>query len=51
VTVIEKVAVAVVPVASVTVTVKVWVPRVVGAPSSSPVGRSVSPAGGCPDQV
>jgi hypothetical protein len=39
------------PAASVTVTVKVCVPSVAGAPSSSPEGRRVSPAGGCPDQV
>src|SRR5215472_3225089 len=51
VTVSENVPVAVAPAASVTVTVNVEVPVVVGAPSSSPDGRSASPAGGCPDQV
>src|SRR5262245_52529050 len=51
VTASENVPVAVAPAASVTVTVNVCVPRVAGAPSSSPEGRSVSPAGGCPDQV
>lgn len=48
---IENVPVTVVPAESVTVTVKVCVPVMAGAPSSSPVGRSVSPAGGVPDQV
>ena len=51
VTVREKVPVAVLPAASVTVTVKVEVPIADGAPSSSPDGRSDSPAGGRPDQV
>lgn len=51
VTVIENVPVTVAPAESVTVTVNVCVPVVVAAPSSSPEGRSVSPAGGCPDQV
>src|SRR5215207_2993444 len=51
VTVSENVPVAVVPAASVTVAANVCVPRVVGVPSSSPDGRSVNPAGGCPDQV
>src|SRR5262249_59686082 len=51
VTVSENVPVAVAPAASVTVTVNVEVPVVAGAPSSSPDGRSASPAGGFPDQV
>src|SRR5215472_18130817 len=51
VTVSANVPVAVAPAASVTVTGNVWVPSVVGAPSSSPDGHSASPAGGCPDQV
>ena len=51
VTVSENVPVAVAPAASVTVAVNIEVPRVVGAPSSSPEARSVNPAGGCPDQV
>src|SRR5262249_7907052 len=50
VTVSENVPVAVAPAASVTVTVNVDVPVAVGAPSSSPDGRSVRPAGGRPDQ-
>src|SRR6185503_4082718 len=51
VTVRVNVPVAVAPVASVTVAVKLAGPRVVGAPSSRPDGRRVKPAGGCPDQV
>src|SRR3954469_21785432 len=47
----ENVPDAVAPVASVTVTGNVEVPSADGAPSSSPEGRSVSPAGGEPDQV
>src|SRR5712691_1318751 len=45
-TVSENVPVAVAPAASVTVTVNCDVPVVAGAPSSSPEGRSVNPAGG-----
>src|SRR6478735_5064107 len=51
VTVSENVPVAVAPVASVTVTVNVEVPVALGAPSSRPDGRSVRPAGTCPDHV
>ena len=50
-TVSEKVPVAVAPLASVTVTLKVEVPSVVGSPISRPEGRSVNPAGTWPDQV
>src|SRR4051794_5406224 len=39
------------PAASVTVTSKVVVPSAVGAPSTSPEGRSVRPAGSVPDQL
>src|ERR687885_501700 len=51
VTVSENVPVAFAPAESVTVTVKVEVPFTLGAPSRSPEGRSVSPAGTCPDHV
>src|ERR687888_504668 len=51
VTVSEKVPVAFAPAESVTVTVNVEVPFTLGAPSRRPEGRSVSPAGTCPDQV
>src|SRR5215210_1527579 len=44
-------AVAVAPAASVTATWKVDVPSTVGAPTTSPEGRSVSPAGSVPDQA
>src|ERR671931_978298 len=51
VTVSENVPVAFAPLASVTVTAKVEVPFTLGAPSSRPDGRSVNPAGTCPDHV
>src|SRR5690349_9810609 len=51
VTVSENVPVAVDPAASVTVTWNVVVPSVVGAPSTRPEGRSLRPAGTCPDHV
>src|SRR5919197_687945 len=51
VTVSEKLPVAVAPLASVTVTVNVDVPFTVGEPSRRPDGRSVSPAGTCPDHL
>src|SRR5919199_212504 len=51
VTVSENVPLAVAPLASVTVTVKVEVPFTVGEPSRRPDGRSVNPAGTCPDHV
>src|ERR687886_1078873 len=51
VTVSEKVPVAFAPAESVTVTVNVEVPFTLGAPSRRPEGRSVRPAGTCPDQV
>ena len=47
----EKVPPAVAPVASVTVTRNVWVPRLVGLPSARPDGRRVRPAGSVPDHV
>src|ERR687885_1221008 len=50
-TVSENVPVAFAPAESVTVTVNVEVPFTLGAPSRSPDGRSVSPAGTCPDHV
>ena len=50
-TVSENVPVAVAPVESVTVTVNVDLPVVVGAPSMSPEARSVSPARGLPLHV
>src|ERR671933_2536289 len=49
VTVSENVPVAFAPAESVTVTVNVEVPFTLGAPSRRPEGRSVSPAGTCPD--
>src|SRR6478672_11584530 len=51
VTVSVNVPVAVAPFASVTVTEKLDVPFVVGAPSTSPDGRRVRPAGMLPDHV
>src|SRR3954451_7832304 len=50
-TVSENVPVAVDPSASVTVTLKVDVPSLVGEPKIVPEGRSVRPAGTVPDQV
>src|SRR3954449_11764478 len=50
-TVSENVPVAVDPSASVTVTLKVDVPSVVGEPKTSPEGLSMRPAGGVPDHV
>src|SRR5918912_4412383 len=50
-TVSEKVPVAFAPAESVTVAVNVEVPFTLGAPSRSPDGRSVSPAGTWPDHV
>src|SRR3954452_15679024 len=47
----ETVPVAVDPSASVTVTLKVDVPSLVGEPKTSPEGLSVRPAGTVPDQV
>src|SRR4029079_12934253 len=47
----ENVPVAFAPAESVTVTVNVEVPLTLGAPSRRPDGRSVSPAGTCPDHV
>ena len=51
VTVSENVPVAFAPAESVTATLNVDVPVAVGAPSMSPDGRSVKPAGGCPVHV
>src|SRR3954452_19817918 len=50
-TVSENVPVAVEPSASVTVTLKVDVPSVVGDPKTSPEGLSARPAGTAPDHV
>src|SRR3954452_15243629 len=50
-TVRENLPVAVDPSASVTVTVKVDVPSVLGEPKTSPEGLSVRPAGSVPDHV
>src|SRR3954453_6480017 len=50
-TVSENVPVAVDPSASVTVTLKVDVPSVVGEPKTSPEGLSMRPAGSVPDHV
>src|SRR4051794_34184718 len=50
-TVSENVPVAVDPSASVTVTLKVDVPSVVGEPKTSPEGLSTRPAGSVPDHV
>src|SRR3954447_12976917 len=50
-TVSENVPMAVDPSASVTVTLKVDVPSVVGDPKTSPEGRSARPAGTVPDHV
>jgi hypothetical protein len=47
----ENVPDAVAPAASVTVTVNVEVPVALGAPRRRPDGRSVNPAGTCPDHV
>ena len=47
----ENVPVAVAPAESVTVTLNVDVPTVVGAPSRSPEGCRVKPAGGLPVHV
>src|SRR5919201_5882856 len=51
VTVSENDPVALAPAASVTVTVNVEVPLTFGAPRRRPGGRSVNPAGTCPDHV
>src|SRR5436189_4394770 len=51
VTVSENVPVALAPAESVTVAVNGEVPFTLGAPSRRPEGRSVSPAGTCPDHV